>query len=46
MNGFVKDGAHEALGDPQRRRIRGVVAQSVLVAFLLLAAIFARSSRF
>jgi hypothetical protein len=38
MNGFVKDGAHEALGDPSRRRIRGVAAQSVFVAFLLFAA--------
>src|SRR5664280_692425 len=27
MNGFLKDGATEALGDPQRRRIRGVAAQ-------------------
>jgi len=38
MNGFVKDGAREALGDPQRRRIRGVAAQSVFVALLLCAA--------
>jgi hypothetical protein len=38
FNGFVKDGAHEALDDPERRRIRGVAAQSVLVAFLLAAA--------
>ena len=38
MNGFIKDGAHEAVDDPERRRIRGVAAQSLLVAFLLFAA--------
>jgi len=38
MNGFIKDGAHEAVDDPERRRIRGVAAQSVLVAFQLFAA--------
>ncbi len=38
MNGYIKDGAHEALDDPERRRIRGVAAQSVFVAFLLFAA--------
>ena len=38
MNGFLKDGARGALGDPQRRRIRGVAAQSVFVALLLCAA--------
>ncbi len=38
MNGFLKDGAHEALDDPERRRIRGVAAQSVFVAFLVCAA--------
>jgi hypothetical protein len=38
MNGYVKDPAHEALGDPGRRRIRGVAGQSVFVAFLLMAA--------
>ncbi len=27
-NGNVKDGAHEALDDPERRRIQGVAAQS------------------
>ena len=38
MNGFLKDGACEALEDPQRRRIRGVVAQSVFLALPLCAA--------
>jgi hypothetical protein len=38
MNGFIKDGGREAVDDPERRRIRGMAAQSVLVAFQLLAA--------
>ena len=38
MNGFIKDGAREAVDDPERRRIRGIAAQSVLVAFQLFAA--------
>jgi hypothetical protein len=38
MNGFIKDGAREAIDDPERRRIRGVAPQSVLVAFQLFAA--------
>ena len=38
MNGYLKDGAHQALEDPERRRIRGVAAQSVLVAFQILGA--------
>ena len=37
-NGFVKDTAHESLQAPGRRRVRGIAAQSVLVAFLLMAA--------
>ena len=46
MNGFVKDGAREALGDPQRRRIRGVAAQSAFVALLLCAANFRKIESF
>jgi hypothetical protein len=38
MNGYVKDGAHEALADPTRRRMRGVTAQSIFAAFLLFGA--------
>ena len=38
MNGFVKDSAFEALGDPLRRRIHGRAAQTVLVALQLMAA--------
>ena len=38
FNGYIKDGANEALDDPERRRIRGVAAQTVFVAFLLFAA--------
>jgi hypothetical protein len=37
MHGYFKDGAREAVDDPERRRIRGVAAQSVLVAFQLFA---------
>jgi hypothetical protein len=46
MNGYLKDGAREALGDPQRRRIRGVVAQSVFVSLLLFAANLRKIDRF
>jgi hypothetical protein len=38
VNGFIMDGAREAVDDPERRRIRGVAPQSVFVAFLLCAA--------
>lgn len=38
LNGFAKDTAHEGIGDPRRRRVRGIAAQSVLVAFMLLGA--------
>lgn len=38
MNGFIKDGGKESVDDPERRRIRGVAAQSVLVACQLSGA--------
>ena len=38
MNKFINDGAHGAIDDPERRRIRGIAARSVLVAFQLFAA--------
>lgn len=38
MHGFAKDDAKEALGNPGRRRMRGIAAQSVLAAVLLAAA--------
>jgi hypothetical protein len=46
MNGFVKDGAREALDDPERRRIRGVAPQSLFVAFLLFSANLRRIDSF
>ena len=46
MNGFAKDGAKEALGDPMRRRVRGVAAQSVFVAFQAAAANLRKIRRF
>ena len=39
-NGYLKDTAHEALACPGRRRVRGIAAQSVFVALLLMAANF------
>jgi hypothetical protein len=39
-NGYVKDAAHEALGQPGRRRVRGIAAQSLFVGLLLMAANF------
>jgi hypothetical protein len=38
LNGLVKDPAHEALAAPARRRVRGIAAQSVFTALLLMAA--------
>jgi hypothetical protein len=38
LNGLIKDTAHEALAAPARRRIRGLAAQSIFTALLLLAA--------
>jgi len=38
LNGLVKDTAHEALAQPARRRVRGIAAQSIFTALLLMAA--------
>ena len=38
LNGLIKDTAHEALAAPARRRVRGIAAQSVFTALLLMAA--------
>jgi len=38
FNAFIKDGAHEALADPTRRRLRGRAAQHLLTALLVMAA--------
>ena len=37
MNGTVKDGAHSALHDSTRRRVRGVAAQTMFAALLFMA---------
>jgi hypothetical protein len=38
LNGYAKDPAHQALGQPGRRRIRGIAAQPAFTALLLAAA--------
>ena len=38
LNGLVKNPAHEALAQPARRRVRGIAAQSIFTALLLMAA--------
>jgi hypothetical protein len=38
LNGYAKDPAHQALAQPARRRVRGIAAQSVFTALLLIAA--------
>jgi hypothetical protein len=38
LNGYAKDPAHQALAQPGRRRIRGIAAQSLFTALLLIAA--------
>ena len=38
LNGYVKDPAHQALAQPGRRRVRGIAAQSLFTALLLIAA--------
>lgn len=37
INGTAKDGSHSALDDPERRRVRGVAAQTIFTALLLFA---------
>lgn len=37
-NGFVKDPAHESLQAPGRRRVRGIAAQSLFMALLIMSA--------
>lgn len=38
LNGYVKDPAHETLAAPGRRRVRGIAAQTIFTALLLIAA--------
>jgi hypothetical protein len=38
LNGYAKDPAHQALGQPARRRVRGIAACSLFTALLLTAA--------
>jgi hypothetical protein len=38
LNGYMKDTAHEALANPDRRRVRGIAAQSIFVGLLAMAA--------
>ena len=38
LNGYAKDTAHQALAQPARRRVRGITAQSVFTALLMIAA--------
>jgi hypothetical protein len=38
LNGYAKDTAHQALAQPGRRRVRGIAAQSIFTALLLIAA--------
>jgi hypothetical protein len=46
LNGYAKDSAHESLGSPGRRRVRGIAAQSVFVTLLLVAANFRKIAAF
>jgi hypothetical protein len=38
LNGYAKDPARHALAQPGRRRVRGIAAQSIFTALLLIAA--------
>jgi hypothetical protein len=44
VNGFMKDPAHESLQAPGRRRVRGLAAQSLFAALLVMAANFRKIS--
>ena len=46
INGTAKDGSHSALDDPERRRVRGVAAQTLFTALLLLATNLQKISSF
>jgi hypothetical protein len=46
LNGYLKDPAHEALAAPGRRRVRGLAAQSIFVALLLMAGNFRKIAAF
>jgi hypothetical protein len=46
LNGYLKDPAHEALAAPGRRRVRGIAAQSIFVALLLMAGNFRKIAAF
>jgi hypothetical protein len=46
LNGYAKDPAHEALAEAGRRRVRGIAAQSIFVALLLMAANFRKIAAF
>jgi hypothetical protein len=46
LNGYLKDPAHEALAAPGRRRVRGMAAQSIFVALLLMAGNFRKVAAF
>ena len=45
-NGYLKDTAHESLACPGRRRVRGIAAQSIFVALLLMAGNFRKVAAF
>ena len=44
LNGYIKDPAHECLHAPGRRSVRGIAAQSLFTAFLVMAVNFRKIS--
>jgi hypothetical protein len=44
VNGYIKDPAHECLQAPGRRRVRGIAAQSLFAALIVMAANFRKIS--